>query len=218
MRSCAVVRRSTDADDRLQCALDMGGVRALVRVSTAPVLDPGGFGSGSALMERHLGATRIAGPEACRDVLLVGEDNPISSDPQYALYHEPRGCAGNRLQSKVLGVDPRRTYLAMWRTNLCTGGWDLGEATERARILIAEDVPWNTVVLLGSKVARAYAKIVAPAAFTWQTMQCLPYPAITFVALPHPSGRNPIWNDPDTIVRARDLMRLVAPKIPWGEV
>ncbi len=37
-----------------------------------------------------------------------------------------------------------------------------------------------------------------------------------FVAVPHPSGRNRVWNDQDAVPRVRALLRALAPAIPWG--
>lgn len=41
-------------------------------------------------------------------------------------------------------------------------------------------------------------------------------PPWTLVSLPHPSGRNLIWNQPGKVSLARGLLRLVAPGVSWG--
>ena len=48
----------------------------------------------------HLGACRSAlrdTPDACGRILLCGEDNPVSAEPEHALYPLPDNCAGHRL-------------------------------------------------------------------------------------------------------------------------
>ena len=171
----------------------------------------------------HIGATRIMGPAACSRVLLVGEDNPLSVEPEYALYMEPNGCAGHRLQSKILGVDARRTYLAMWRTNLCVGGWDEQDAMDRAvelGALYGEPAPWSLIVMLGVKVAKAFRRAgvadVQPFGMVVRDIDRGGHR--TFVSLPHPSGRNTVWNDPAKVAGARALLKQVASDVPWGEL
>lgn len=182
--------------------------------------------------EYHLDASRIDGPEACRRILLVGEDNPLSTKPEYALYHEPSGCAGSRLQSKILGVRARQTYLPMWRTNLCVGGWDREMAAARAQHLIGRVAPWSIIVTLGAKVLDVFSRLLPRGLEMFQRdtvpgihlaiksgMPGSEYPtSLTFVALPHPSGRNTTWNDASNIARARSLLAEVAPDIQWGEL
>lgn len=182
---------------------------------------------------RHLDASRIAGPDACAKILLVGEDNPLHSDPDFALYHQPSGCSGHRLQSKILGLRPRQSYLPLWRTNLCIGGWDRAMAADRAASLVGQANPWIVVVMLGAKVAdafkRATRRAVIDEPFT-ETLVTGPSLAMscglrdgapadtTFVMLPHPSGRNTIWNDKTKVQAARSLLAAVAPAVPWGEI
>lgn len=170
--------------------------------------------------ETHLGACRIAGPDACRRILLCGEDNPLSSDPRYALYHQPPRCAGHRLQSYILGVDQRRTYLPIWRTNLCTGGWDRTAAVDRAEQLIG-DAPWDIIVALGAKVGDAFRRVCR---FDLQPFSSQEFGVpgsgrrVTIVSLPHPSGRNAATYTQARIAIARTLMKTVAPGVPWGEL
>jgi hypothetical protein len=166
----------------------------------------------------HLGATRIAGHDVCSKILLVGESNPYGSDPRYALYHEPPNAAGHRLQRRILGVDAREWYLPMWRTNLCTGDFSIDDATHRARELIAADAPWNVVVMLGRKVATAFALPGSNFALRpFGNAVSVGFAKVFLtISLPHPSGRNSaIWTRP-AILRARALLAELAPGIPWG--
>jgi hypothetical protein len=176
-----------------------------------------------------LGATRTDGPEATNLVLIVGETNPYGADPDYALYHLPERAAGGRLQASIMGVSARHWYLPMWRTNLCTGAWDSGEAKDRAAVLLDSAAPWRTIIMLGKQVMRSFTF------HTWQ--QAMPFTSyaswrrssnddiapdrdrmFTLVALPHPSGRNTIWNTPKAVAQAREVLGEVIPGIPWGSL
>lgn len=184
------------------------------------------------MVRNHLGATRIVGPDEMNKILLVGEMNPLSIDPEYALYHLPHGCAGYRLQSKILGLAASRHYLTMWRTNLCTGDWDLDAARARAAELVGSRVPWEVVIMLGAQVSKAFAKVIGVPVdpFTSRTVAGIHLAkhaglpgegyntAFTFASLPHPSGRNTSWNDRENITRARRLLTKIAPRVPWGEL
>lgn len=167
-----------------------------------------------------LGASRIDGPDACSKILLVGEMNPYGADAGYALYHEPSNAAGCRLQRNILGVDARRTYLSMWRTNLCVGTWRHEEATRRAALLVGADATWDVVVMLGAKVITAFGRVTPIGKLATFSTATRSYAgrALTFVALPHPSGRNTIWNNPLSVQRARSLLAAAAPAIHWGEL
>jgi hypothetical protein len=185
----------------------------------------------------HLGACRVAdpaAPEAADRILLVGEDNPLSSWPENALVCWPENCAGHRLQSRIFGL-PELEYLALWRTNLCRGGWQVKFARERARDLQSrapstpEDAPpWTVIVMLGAKVAEAFRKT------TCATEEWSPYSRhliyhhtddegqrheLTLVYLPHPSGRNAArWAMPGRVDETRRIMRELAPELGWGSV
>ncbi len=165
----------------------------------------------------HLGAVReIIGVgekyDALGRILLLGEDNPQSSAPEHALVNHPDGCAGHRLQSRVLEIVPS-TYHAIWRTNLCSPVWFTPDAKNRFWSLLAPDAPWTTVVCLGRKVS-SIAELD-----TWAGRQIdTGGREFSVISLPHPSGRCREWNDPSSYGRAHRLMRLVAPAIPWGGV
>jgi hypothetical protein len=158
-------------------------------------------------LETHLGAVRQrfpATPESCR-VLLLGEDNPYGSEPEFALYCAPTGCAGHRLQSHVLGI-PRADYLGIWRANLCTGGWSAKAARARALALTAgHDTPWRIVVALGVKVSSAFGHADVRKAVTRA--------GIELVRIGHPSRRNTTYNKPAVVEAARGLVRAVAPEL-----
>lgn len=161
-------------------------------------------------------------------VLLVGELNPYGADPDMALYHLPHGASGDRLR-RVLDLRPQ-TYLGLWRANLCAGTWQPALARERAHRLLfgpyhlSEESPlwrpWDTVVMLGRKVARAFAgalhrhEAVQPLTTGSVSVEGLP---VTLVSLPHPSGLSRAWNTPDCAARVVALLREHAPGVAWGE-
>lgn len=189
-------------------------------------------------LQEIAGACRVpssprAEHEGCR-VLLLGEDNPQSSEPEHALYNWPEGCAGHRLQSKIFGLDGDE-YLNLWRTNLCNPTWSTAAARERARLLLGLVAPpWDTIVMLGAKVAKIVGYPKMPAFSSCRIVPDLelgglaakydrfgdafaPSPGeFQLVYLPHPSGRCREWNEPANYGRARMLMRACVPEINWG--
>jgi hypothetical protein len=159
----------------------------------------------------------IVGESTAPPVILVGEANPYFAghgDPSYSLYCYPIGSAGHRLR-KILGL-PQHRYLALYRVNLCDGDWSNARAQDRARALIVPSSPWRVVVLLGRKVTGAFEKVAlgGDPLVPFATRTCVP--GMTFISLPHPSGRNLIWNQPWARERARQLLRTLAPDLPWG--
>lgn len=132
--------------------------------------------------------------------LLVGELNLHSTDPRYALWPEPAGCAGDRLCRLVMGLTPDDYLDRFARVNLCRGKWRTDVARAIARE-ISEGNPGRKVVLLGAKVAAAFGLLFDP--FTVKTQVRLGPVAI----LPHPSGRCRAWNEPGAHERARGVLR-----------
>lgn len=147
-------------------------------------------------------------------VLLLGESNPYGPDPEFALYCSPPGCSGDRLR-RILGLSQDQ-YLALHRANLCDGAWSMPLAKKRAFELLSPHVPWQVMVLLGRKVTETFERVVledAPlVAFSVRT--CCP--GMSLVSLPHPSGQNTrLWNL-SARDRARQILRELAPEVPWG--
>ena len=153
-------------------------------------------------------------------VLLVGEVNPLGSDPRHALYHLPRTSSGNRLRC-ILGLTDLEYHRLLDKVNLCVGKW----STKQAAVLLAELVLRNStgrgvVVLLGARVRAAARRMIKLASapdlrvefFTRVTLGS----GVVLVSLPHPSGLCRLWNEPGAPARARALLREVAPQVPWG--
>ena len=161
-----------------------------------------------------------------RTILLLGEDNPQSSDPRHALFCMPAGCAGHRLQSRIFGVN-KSTYLSMWRTNLCNPSWAAHAARERAIDLLHWQTPWLTIIMMGSKVTDTMNRTLGlnlgvfdHRAVIAESDVEVGRPAekgFTLLSLPHPSGRNLVWNGTAAVEQARQKLRRLVPEIDWGE-
>jgi hypothetical protein len=145
--------------------------------------------------------------------LLVGESNPYQTDPEegrrFALYPDPPHSAGGRLCGEILGLT-ERDYLRMFdRTNLCGVKWNQREAAEEANRLVEARSAGDLILCCGARVAGAFGFVFLP--FTIGQFDSLlasrvagwPRAAI----LPHPSGRNRIWNDPGSIELFRLTLR-----------
>lgn len=170
-----------------------------------------------------LGAARLAPPDSFSNVLLVGEDNPYGALPEYALYPLPSGCSGNRLCNDIMGLR-HSTYLGLWRINLCDGKWATKSARTRAEMLHQTMLgPWRTTIMFGRKVAEAFGKITGktlkPFEVTKHTVYFSEYANAvrTYISLPHPSGRNLVWNQETVRANARMILAREVPDVPWGE-
>lgn len=134
--------------------------------------------------------------------LLVGEVNPYGTDQRYALYPEPENSAGDRLCRVIMGLTVREYLGRFERRNLCLGKWRDELARMMAvRIISRRSIsnvlaPDSTVVLLGAKVAKAFRVKFEPFSVSYE----MGFPV---AVLPHPSGRNLLWNESDAVVRAR---------------
>lgn len=130
-------------------------------------------------------------------LVFVGEMNPYGSGAHYALYCWPVGSAGERLQSKIMGMS-QLTYLKCHRYNLCEGKWSMPAARIRAHE-IRERHRNDVLVLCGRKVANAFG-----------LGQQMPFTLITdkpvSVLIPHPSGLNRLWNDTTLFEKSRNLI------------
>ena len=147
-------------------------------------------------------------------VLILGEDNPYGSDPQFALYCYPPGCAGYRLR-RILGL-PQHQYLALHRKNLCDGAWSKDRAKARALELLDPQASWNVMVLLGRKVTETFEKVALDDVRLEPFASRTCCPGMTLVSLPHPSGRNAGSWSGQAPMRARQILRELAPEVAWG--
>jgi len=125
--------------------------------------------------------------------ILIGMNNPISSEDGHQLYPYPEGCTGHRLWKMLQGRLPhvsRRAYLETFeRRNLVTGrSWSSALGRDEAARISAELFGVDrVVVLLGEDVRRCFGHprlLIEPQIIggtTWRQ-------------LPHPSGRNMWYN------------------------
>jgi hypothetical protein len=132
-------------------------------------------------------------PESQRP-LIVGESNPYGSDPYYALYPDPDGCAGHRLCCKILGISKPAYLNTFDRVNLCDGPWRIREARTKASTLRGRQL-----ILLGSKVCSAFGLPFEP----WTLVGDV----APWVILPHPSGLCRMWSMKNSISMARQCVR-----------
>lgn len=149
-------------------------------------------------------------------VLLVGESNPYSRDPEDALYHLPREASGNRLR-EILGMSDDEYLDTFLRCNLLTADEQRCTAARAAEIA-GERLRWarergevSAIVALGRRVSDAFARHVGAsplAPFDRLDLEMGGRTRVISLAhVPHPSGRNLIWNRPGARERARDLIR-----------
>ncbi len=148
--------------------------------------------------------------------LLVGESNPYQESEddamRYALYPAPERCSGWRLCRVIMGLDDR-TYLRSFdRIDLCHPKWSLPAARKKAQQLLAARTQGDVVVLCGAKVANAFCVPFEP--FTIITGSHNEYGIFAkydygarLVVLPHPSGLNHAWHQPNAVARARAVLR-----------
>lgn len=118
-------------------------------------------------------------------------NNPLSSRPEHALYPSPVGCTGHRLWvmlNRRTGASEEEYLEAFDRRNLlCAQTWNKAEAQDAASHLIRE-VRGRVVLVLGADVRdilKLPVKLVHP-----QELY-----GVTWRQLPHPSGRNPWYNE-----------------------
>lgn len=130
-------------------------------------------------------------------LLLVGMDNPQSSDPRYALFPHPPGCAGHRLMQMIQEVEPnvtRGAYQNIVKTNLFAVGSYVKEIAPEAGLVLRRQIAvagWHAV-LLGNNAADA---VMPGLRITNPAMEWKPLGTGKVTWLPHPSGRNTFYND-----------------------
>lgn len=143
--------------------------------------------------------------------IIVGESNLFGGSEYFALYPEPEGCSGDRLCRLVMGLR-RETYMASFeRVNLVQGKWSMRAARERAKDLSLGG--HRTLVLLGRRVAQAF-----DLPKHWQPPRLELRGDLVLAALPHPSGLNRMWGNPEMVPACREVLRGVLPRIPFGEL
>jgi len=135
-------------------------------------------------------------------LLIVGLDNPQSSDPRHALFPYPPGCAGHRLFKMMMEVDEymdRASYTAIAKSNLFPCGRMPTKHKKvnlmmAANVLIASVKDTNKcVILLGNEVRNAV--LGEKLGKKWPSARFTEIHGANYAWIPHPSGRNPFYND-----------------------
>ena len=139
--------------------------------------------------------------------LLVGEAPGPNTDALLPLFPYPPNSAGGRLL-KYADVDPADWLGKLVRMNLCDGTWSARRAVAgRARALAFlldranyhHDEPLR-VLLLGARVARAWS---CRGSFGYAEQYGWKGVGLRVAWIPHPSGRNLLYNDRRNQLRAR---------------
>ncbi len=139
--------------------------------------------------------------------LLVGEAPGPNTDPFLPLFPEPSQSAGGRLL-KYAGVPTADWLGKLVRMNLCDGTWSARRAVAgRARALAFlldqrnyHDGTPLRVLLLGARVARAWSCF---GAFGSVEMEHRSDASLRVAWIPHPSGKNLLYNSRRNQLRAR---------------
>jgi hypothetical protein len=123
--------------------------------------------------------------------VLIGMNNPVSSEPSHALFPHPEGCTGHRLYEMLRSRVPhvtKRSYLnAFDRRNLVPFKTYSATIAKKCAMELEQEF-WGsgrTIVLLGLEVVKAFGH-----------PRSLIHPQLiggaTWRQIPHPSGRN-LW-------------------------
>jgi uracil-DNA glycosylase len=148
--------------------------------------------------------------------IVVGEDDPSGSPAAEALLPLPIGGLGHRLLA-ILRISQGDYLRDFRRANLCQRRWDPKEAKRSAAKIVLENRERLPVIMLGDRVSQAFGFDFRPFVVYYGVRASWMGPgedsspddlrAIRFACLPHPSGRNRMWNRPDCAESARTAFR-----------
>lgn len=135
--------------------------------------------------------------------ILLGMNNPLSSNPDDALVYWPEGCTGHRVLGLLQRADPAVSgddYLEMFdRRNLVAGrAWSDAAAREAARQFDTRGS--RSVVVLGAKTWAAFGAPATPWLSSCSDGQ------VEWWRVPHPSGLNRWYDVPGNARSAADLL------------
>ena len=136
--------------------------------------------------------------------ILIGMNNPISFESGHELFPAPEGCTGHRLWRLLTARTgaSRKDYLETFeRRNLVRGSVFIKMAARTRAAEITRELfgSGRVVVLLGREVQSAFA--IPPLLVHPQVIG-----GCTWRQLPHPSGRNMWYNEPENVRVAELLM------------
>lgn len=135
--------------------------------------------------------------------ILLGMNNPHSTDPTKALLPTPNGSAGHRLW-KLSGY-PEEQYLFKYeRVNLVNEiKWEPVSA-KAAAVKFSTGLSSRTVVVLGFETWKMFGfPAISPC-------DSIGVDSSTFYFVPHPSGRNLWYNEDGNQKKVRELLRRLA--------
>lgn len=143
--------------------------------------------------------------------VLLGMCNPLSGDPEHALYPHPEGCTGHRVYAMLREVSPdvtRQSYLRGFdRRNLvAVRAWSMTAGRTFAAALKASLEPACEVAVLG---AATWSALRLPRTEWLGRYDDYEY-CVTWYRVPHPSGLNRWYNDAgNRLAAARLLLRVM---------
>lgn len=141
--------------------------------------------------------------------LLVGEQPGSNSNPKMALWPFPPNSAGGRL-FKMSGMDLTDYFRLLARVNIAkrpVARWNANGARARGLYILSSLSNGTRVVACG---ARARDALGVGDFFRLQWITREDGSEIQCVAVPHPSGRNGDYRDPDNVKLAGSWIRWAA--------
>lgn len=142
--------------------------------------------------------------------LIIGESPGPNGNAKLPLFPEPHTSAAGRLL-KYADIDPVEWMGKLIRMDLCDGPWSERRAvagrTRAVEYILNEanyyDEKPLRVLLLGARVAQAFG-CYGP--FGSVIHQYSEKPNVNITWIPHPSGRNPLYNDRKNQLCARNAV------------
>lgn len=142
--------------------------------------------------------------------MVIGEAPGPNTDARLPLFPLPVNSAAGRLL-KYAEIEPVDWMGKLVRMNMCDGPWSERRACAgrtRAVAYLLDEANWVDgkplrVLLLGKRVARSWA---CHGPFGYVIMQYSEKPNLHVAWIPHPSGRNLLYNDRKNQLRARDAV------------
>lgn len=142
--------------------------------------------------------------------LLIGEAPGPNTNARLPLFPEPTNSAAARLL-RYAGIEPVEWMGKLVRMNMCDGPWSESRAragrTRAVAYLLDEENFVNgkplRVLLLGQRVSRVWA---CHGPFGYEIHQYSEKTNVHVAWIPHPSGRNLLYNDKKNQLRARNAV------------
>jgi hypothetical protein len=152
-------------------------------------------------------------------VLLVGEQPPErwANDETYRRHHSPMfpypaNSAGGRLRD-ISDLWLGEYIHGLTRINLYPQWepWSKEVARTYAHVAMQRFAPVSHVFLCGKRVVAAFQDFFPSGYKPWPVDEIGRAPNTIFFCIPHPSGRNTAYNDPDVRLRVQSMFKEVRP-------